>query len=284
MIAAPAKQAPYAGLYQPPPQMTEPAGTKTWLTRGANFVVALSKVTDAAVLARADNPDEYMVLLSPGVSASIRAGDASIEAPAESLTIVPPGRSSVATKGAGYVARVFSSRASDLASSAANAALYAQGAAEVAPLAPWPDPPGGFRLRNYVLREYENPKLFGRLFRSSNLMINIFDRKTVRRDPRQLSPHSHADFEQASLTLEGKFVHHLRVPWTANRETWKEDEHVEFDSPSVLIIPAGVIHTTQDVGEGITWLIDIFAPPRMDFSLKPELVRNEAEYPMPVKS
>jgi hypothetical protein len=54
-----------------------------------------------------------------------------------------------------------------------------------------------------------------------------------------------------------------------------------FCSPSILVIPARVIHTTQDVGQGSTWLVDIFAPPRMDFSSKPGFVVNAAEYPLP---
>ncbi len=283
MTHASIREATQARLYSSPPQLSEPPGTRTWLTRGANFVVAVSDVKSGAVLSRDDNPDEYMVLLPPGVAASIKAGEERIEALAESLTIVPPGRSSVTVEGEGYVTRVFSIRADDLATAAGNASVYANGAEEVAPLVPWPDPPGGFRLRNYVLKKYSDPKVFGRLFRCTNLMINVLERNTVRRDPRKMSPHSHADHEQASLTLEGKFVHHLRVPWTPDMQTWRDDEHAEFDSPSVLVIPAGLLHTTQDVGEGVTWLIDIFAPPRMDFSSQPGLVRNEDEYPMPAK-
>ena len=51
-------------------------------------------------------------------------------------------------------------------------------------------------------------------------------------------------------------------------------------SPSVTVIPAQVIHTST-WGEGDSQLVDIFAPPRVDFSLKPGWVRNDAEYPMP---
>jgi hypothetical protein len=50
------------------------------------------------------------------------------------------------------------------------------------------------------------------------------------------------------------------------------------------VIPAGVVHTTQDIGEGVTWLVDIFGPPRMDFSAKPGFVLNERDYPMPQNS
>jgi hypothetical protein len=112
-------------------------------------------------------------------------------------------------------------------------------------------------------------------------MINIFEPWTKRRDETKLSPHSHEDFEQASLAFEGSFVHHLRYPWGPNKATWNEDEHEHYNSPSVLVIPPRVIHTTQDVGDGTTCLIDIFGPPRFDFSSKPGFVLNAADYPMP---
>ena len=135
---------------------------------------------------------------------------------------------------------------------------------------------------NPLIADYTDPKIFGRIFRSTNLMINVLERKTERRDPRKLSPHSHADFEQISLALEGTFVHHLRTPWSADSLTWRADQHLEVGSPSALVIPTNVIHTTQDVAQGVAWLIDIFGPPRVDFSVQPGLVRNADEYPMPV--
>jgi len=275
------RQASYGRFYNEPPQLDEGDGARTWLLRGANFVIAVSDVEPGAELARADNADEYMVLLPPETDAAISTDKESIDARGDSLTIVPPGKSSVRAKTAGRVVRIFSNRARDLGASASNAANYADGAPEVAPIIDWPQPEEGYRLRNYYLPNYSDPKFFGRIFRSTNLMINVFDRKDVRRDPSKMSPHSHDDFEQASLTLEGSFVHHLRVPWTPNMALWREDEHVAFDSPSILVIPAKLVHTTQDVGSGRTWLVDIFAPPRIDFSRQPGLVRNADEYPMP---
>ena len=86
--------------YDAPPQLTQ-TGSRTWITRGANFVVAMSAVEPGAVLSRSDHPDEYMVLLG-GVAATIKAGAQTIEAAPESLTIVPPGPSEVVAKGAGH--------------------------------------------------------------------------------------------------------------------------------------------------------------------------------------
>ena len=264
--------------YEAPPQLTE-TGSRTWITRGANFVVAMSTVEPGAVLSRTDNPDEYMVL--GGVAATIRAGGETIEAAAESLTIVPPGASEVTAKGAGHLVRVLSNRATDLLAKAENAAVYADGAAEVAPLVSWPDPPGGFKLRNYKPYDYDKPDTNMRLFRCTNLMINVLTKRTAPRDVKKLSPHAHDDFEQASLLLEGDYVHHLRYPWVTDMSQWRPDEHMEIGSPSVIVIPTKVVHTSRNIGDRRSWLIDIFAPPRVDFSRKPGLVLNADDYPMP---
>jgi mannose-6-phosphate isomerase-like protein (cupin superfamily) len=265
--------------YESPPQLTE-AGSRTWITRGANFVVAISAVEPGAILSRSDNADEYMVLLG-GIPATIRAGAESIEAAPESLTIVPPGPSEIVANGSGHLVRVLSNRADDLAAKAENADAYADGATEVTPLVPWPDPPGGFQLRNYKPFEYDKPETNMRLFRCTNLMINVLTKRSAPRDVKNLSPHSHDDFEQASLLLEGDYIHHLRYPWISDMSKWRADEHMEIGSPSVVVIPPKVVHTSRNVGERRSWLIDIFAPPRLDFSRKPGLVLNADEYPMP---
>jgi hypothetical protein len=277
------RPATHARHYAEPPQKTEADGTRHWITRAANFVTVVSQVVEGAVLER-ENGDEYMVLLPPKTEAVIEADGQRVESKVNSLTIVPPGESRVTVRKAGTVVRVFSNKASDLVVAAKNAAFYADGAPEVTPIAPWPDPVGGFRLRHYDLNAIASPDpspLKMRVFRSTNLMINIFMPWNTRRDERKLSPHSHEDFEQMSLGLKGSFVHHLRYPWTPDKTRWRDDEHELYDSPSILVIPARVIHTTQDVGQGSTWLVDIFAPPRMDFSSKPGFVLNAAEYPLP---
>jgi len=277
------RQATHARHYAEAPQRTDTDGSRHWITRAANFATVVTQATKGAVLDR-ENPDEYMVLLPPETEAVIEADGERVVSRGESLTIVPPGESRVTVSNGGTVIRVFSSKASDVMAAAKNAAVYSDGAPEVTPITPWPDPVGGFRLRHYDLSKIQSPDsspLKMRVFRSTNLMINIFVPWTSRRDERRLSPHSHEDFEQMSLALKGSFVHHLRYPWSPDKTRWRNDEHEHYDSPSVLVIPARVIHTTQDVGEGSTWLIDIFAPPRMDFSSKPGFVLNAAEYPMP---
>lgn len=271
-------EATYAKHYETQPQMTQP-GSETWLTRGANFVVAVSRVKAGARLERSANADEYMIFL-PDAGAIIEAGGQSINAAAETLTIVPPGASAVTAGAEGHIVRVFSNRATDLLERAGNAANYQSGAPGAAPLQPWPDPVGGLRLRHYRVADFEKPDSNMRIFRSTNLMINVLKKRGEPRDVKKLSPHSHVDFEQASLAVQGTYVHHMRWPWTPDATTWREDQHVEMGSPSVLVVPPKVVHTSANV-HGPGWLIDIFSPPRLDFSAKPGMVCNADEYPVP---
>lgn len=98
-----------------------------------------------------------------------------------------------------------------------------------------------------------------------------------------MSPHSHDDFEQGSPAVQGTYLHHLRDPWVPDMTTWRDDEHGTVGSPSLLIIPPRVVHTTQSVGVGPKELVDIFAPPRADFSLMAGAVCNADEYPLPAE-
>ena len=266
--------------YAAPPQLDHP-GARTWITRAANFAVAVSQVKAGTRLERVSQADEYMVFMVD-VAGTIEAGSERIEARPETLTIVPPGASSVTANGDGQVVRVFSSKCADMMALAGNTAAYANGAPDVAPLTPWPDPPAGFKLRNYVLSDYTQADTHMRIFRSTNLMINIMTPRLAPRDVRRLTPHSHTDFEQGSLAVKGNWIHHMRYPWTADMNDWKADEHLEMGSPSLLVIPPKVIHTSRNVSPGSSWLVDVFAPPRMDFSSTPGKVINESEYPMPV--
>jgi hypothetical protein len=70
-----------------------------------------------------------------------------------------------------------------------------------------------------------------------------------------------------------------RWPWTANQHDWRDDEHADVGAPSVCVIPPRVIHTSAPFAPEGNVLVDIFAPPRMDFSDMPGWVLNADEYP-----
>lgn len=273
------RPASVARWYDQAPQ-AEPPGARTWVARGANFVVTVTQATAGARLERRGQPDEYMVFL-PESGATVRAGNESAEAGAESVTIVPPGDSEVVVHGAGQVVRVFSHHARDLLALASNAAAYADATPDVAPLVPWPTPADGLRLRNYPLAQFTQADSNMRIFRCTNLMLNVLTPRMVPRDVHKLSPHSHADFEQGSLALRGEWIHHMRYPWVPDMTAWRDDDHIEVGSPSLTVIPPKVVHTSRNLNEGGAWLLDIFAPPRMDFSSKPGKVANEKDYPLP---
>ncbi len=279
-MSTPARPASGGWHYREAPLTDVDSGAETWITRGANFVTVVTRAPAGTVLARADNPDEYMIVTDQA-GATVTAGGETIAVAPDSLTIVPPGASSVTMMAGGQIIRVFSSRAADLAARASNASAYPEHPADVAPLDPWPDPLGGYKLRTYALADHVREGTNMRIFRSTNLMLNVMTAREVARDTSKLTPHSHTDFEQGSLAIGGTYVHHLRYPWTPDMASWREDEAVEMASPSVLVIPPTVIHTSRNIGDAPGRLIDVFAPPRVDFSKREGLVANAADYPMP---
>lgn len=272
----------YAKFYETEPQEAS-ALARTWLSCGQNFIVAYTEAREGAVLEGPGQPDEYALILPEAATAvAVSLGP---EAPRAvgggSLSFVPPGPSAVRVTAAGRVVRVFSSEAPGLAAHCSNAASYATAHPGVALLAPWPEPVGGFRLRTYSLDVAPEPGRFGRIWRSSNLMINYLDVSHGPRDITKMSPHNHPDFEQGSLVLDGDWCHHIRWQWTPDMNSWRDDEHELCAGPSLTVIPPPAIHTSQAVGAGANQMVDIFSPPRVDFSEKPGWVLNAEEYPMP---
>lgn len=268
-------------FYDSAPQ-DQGAGWRSWYQRGANFVLAYSEAEPGAVFARDDQPDEYVVLLPvDGAGAVIETTDEQVAVAANSITFVPPGASRVTLPDGGVLVRLFTSRSADLAAQSSNAAAYDRPRSHIPHFEAWPVPPDGWRIRTYSLEVPAEPGRFGRIFRCTTFMVNVFEPQVGPRDTAKLSPHHHDDFEQCSLALKGRFVHHLRWPWTVDMADWRDDRHIEVGAPSSLVIPPPVIHTTRSLDAGDNNLVDIFCPPRIDFSLKPGWVLNAADYPLP---
>lgn len=274
-----APQASVADHSRQPPQYRESDGAPTWVTRATNFVVAITRVASGTTLNSTGVQDEQIVLL-PDTGAAIRAGQESVAVSGYSLVIVPPGDATLVAAAEGWIVRCFTARHAPMLALAGNAADFAEPATRIAPLEDWPMPVGGFALRHYDLATALRDGDTTRCFRTSTMMINVLRERDGPRDATRLSPHAHVDFEQASISLHGTQVHHLRVPWGADMTRWVPDETVVVGSPSVTVIPPPLIHTTRNTG-GPGWLIDLFCPPRADFARRTGMVRNADDYPLP---
>jgi hypothetical protein len=273
----------YGLFYKDGPGEDGPEG-RTWYCRGQNFIIAYTEAKPGAVFAREGQVDEYMaMLLDADAPVVANAGSQEEKSDGNVLLIMPPGSSRLTLPKGGVLVRLFSTRSADLAAKCANNAAYAQQHPTIPPFQAWPPPPDGYRIRVYSLDVTLEPGQFGRIWRCTTFMVNIPFAQHAPRDRSKLSPHSHDDFEQCSLALAGDWEHHMRWPWGVDQRAWHADVHAMVGSPSVTVIPAQVIHTSV-WGEGHSQLVDIFAPPRVDFSMKPGWVRNGDEYPMPAQT
>jgi hypothetical protein len=249
--------------------------------RSQNFLLEWFEASQAVSVAFACS-EESMVMLFDG-AATISGEGRRASAPRRSLTVVPAGSYTVALGAAGRGCIVTTNR-TDTPSDPLNAASYATPDPRVAPIgSAWPrtGDPDAIRVFEIdaIAAPADNPRL--KMLQSATMSINWVDYDGAR-DRTALSPHSHRDFEQGSLAVAGGFVHHLRVEWGKNANEWREDEHKQAGSPSILIIPPELIHTTEGVGPGHHLLIDLFAPPRRDFIAR-NWVLNSGDYRDPGK-
>lgn len=275
----PIKPAQWIEFLEHEPSETGARGSRTWIARAANLIIAYTDAKAGDEFPRVGHPDEYSVLMySDSAPIVVEAEGKTESVSVEAFVVVPPGDSLIRVTADGPLIRLFSSRAEDLADVALNADAYEEPDLRAAPLDPWPDPVGGFALRVYPLAD--TPVVegrFGRIFRTTNVMVNFLAEEPEPRNPLKLSPHHHDDFEQISLALKGRFLHHIRYPWGPDSSRWRPDENREIATPSICIIPPPTVHTTQGIG-GHQQLIDIFSPPREDFSQSGWVV-NAEDYP-----
>jgi hypothetical protein len=260
-----------------PPDQVLPRGSRTWVVRAQNFVVAVSDLKAGERLRAEETDDEHIVVVSSGTASVTHAQAGRVVATDSCVLIVPAGNSTLNAETDGRIVQIFTADCDGVLTAARNANTYETPDSLVAAPGPPARAPGS-GIRTYRMDEIplEQGRL-GRIFRSSSLMINWFPDQNQPRDPDRLSPHSHSDFEQCTITLAGPFVHHLRMPWTSRLSDWRPDEHRRVDSPSVTIIPPQLIHTTQAVEDGLHQLLDVFAPPRQDF-IDQGWVLNAADY------
>jgi mannose-6-phosphate isomerase-like protein (cupin superfamily) len=254
------------------------------------FLVAWTRAAHDGDPVSVTRGEEYFLLL-PDAAAEVgwgiseTAGDGergattrhSVLAPARSVVVVPAGMTTVRLEGAGRFIRLFAPAVEELSAVTTESNTNIQTSADLLPLFPGFSRPATGPLV-YKLDDLPNSPGMPRakLFQSATMSINWVEYQGPR-ERTSLSPHSHQNFEQGSLALEGQFIHHFRSPWGRDANQWREDEHVKADSDSLAIIPPKLVHTTEGVGPGPHLLIDIFAPPRRDFIAKGQVL-NAVDY------
>jgi hypothetical protein len=253
------------------------AGARTFV-EAANFTLEwLVRPGEAYSL---ESDQETLVLFSKA-GGTIQHDAGVTPVPPMTIAIIPPGRCRITAEAAGAAMIVATGRADLDRERAINA-----GETRDQRIAPLGRPfVRSLPLTGPILLPIEsipvpegNPRI--RFLQTATISINIvlYDGP---RGKAALSPHSHDDIEQGTLAIDGDYVHHLRTPWGPNGHAWLDDVHLDAGPGSIVLIPPGLIHTTEGVHAGSHLLLDIFAPPRRDF-IGRGWVFNARDYAPPV--
>lgn len=254
----------------------ERAGRST--ARGQNFSV--ERLSGSAVHTCASLTEIILLLPKSGATLS---GDRSADLPGHAIAILPAGAYGIEASGRGDIYILATDRTDGDGAKALNADEYASPDVRVTQVVPYVRTAFRNEIRIHRVEDVTIPPDNGRLrfLQSETMSLNWVEYEGAR-DRSGLSPHAHSDAEQASLAIEGKFIHHLRTPWGRDAGIWQEDQHLAAGPSSILIVPPEIIHTTEGNGTGHHMLIDVFAPPRADFIAK-KWVFNADEYAAPAE-
>jgi hypothetical protein len=245
------------------------------IARAQNFIVEWVDRPGRRTVA--ESAHETILLLADG-AARIDDGEGEIVVEGPAIAIVPPGRPAITLDAGGPLLLLATDRVDldreDAARNHQDTRIAPVGTpfrrrrplarAMVMPFDAIPNPSG-------------NPRI--RFIQTATMSINIV-RYEGPRDTTSLSPHAHADIEQGTLAIVGRYVHHLRTPWQKDMAGWREDAHVEVDPATLLLIPPELVHTTRGVDDEPHLLVDIFAPPRRDFIAR-GWIANAGDYDDP---
>jgi hypothetical protein len=257
----------FADFSTTPPELVD--GQHHWLMRAQNFWLEWVELQDAARGFHIESRDELLVIVPAGsVHIEATAGGASaVLVPEHSVAILPAGRYRVAGSVASRCAVLASQREDVGQRRVLEESAYQPPDPRIAPTGtPYRRTRGSGVIQvlgiGQIMASKDKPRL--KMLQTETLSVNIVEYLGPR-NRAELSPHSHDSFEQGSLAIAGHFMHHLRVPWGSNADRWREDEHLPAASPSLVVVPVNMIHTTEGTGEGHHFLVDLFAPPRDDF-------------------
>lgn len=246
---------------------TQIGSARRWLMRGQNFILEWLQAGTTGETVFVESEYETLVLMPDTGGSILRAGRPAIESPADSVCIVPAGLYSIALEPGGSYAVIASTRKDIDMESMLNATAYANHDDRIEPIGvPYkrcvnPDEVQVLRA-DEIAASADKPRL--KIIQTETLSINWVAYEGPRTRT-ELSPHHHTSYEQGSLAIRGNYTHHLRVQWGKNADLWQDDEHCAAPSPSLLVIPVNLIHTSEGVGNDAHLLIDIFSPPRADF-------------------
>lgn len=269
----------FADFSTTPPEII--GGHRHWLMRGQNFWLEWVEFSAHPGGFSAESEHELMVIAPAGTLriGSAAAGLPAVSVPAHSVAILAPGRYEISGDASALCA-VFASQRADLGQRRVlESHTYENPDPRIDPTGtPYRRKQSGAAVQvldiGAVMASKDKPRL--KMLQTETLSVNIVEYAGPR-NRAELSPHSHDALEQGSLAIAGDFVHHLRAPWGSDADKWREDEHLHAPSPSLLIVPVELIHTTEGVGAGHHFLVDLFSPPRADFIGK-GWVANSADY------